>query len=124
MKKFALTIIAILLCAVDIYAATHWVDDNGAAAWNDCDGATPLSGASACSLSTAESNADDDDLVYLRAGTYTEQLSPSNSGSNGSEVEWKAYNSEAVLIAPSSGSALYTTQDYHIFDGLALLPHF
>jgi len=72
-------------------APTYWVSPTGAAAWGSCSGTTPLSGASACSLATANSSAVAGDLVYLRSGTYTQSssgtgITPSNSGTSSSNM--------------------------------------
>ncbi len=82
-------------------AGTHWVSATGAAAWANCSGATPLSGASACSLSTANSNAAAGDTVYLRAGTYSGvTILPSNNGTNpASRITFIAYTGETVTFS-------------------------
>lgn len=94
--------------AVPAYAGTHWVSPTGAASWSSCAGSTPLSGTSACSLSTANSNAASGDLVYLRAGTYSSVgIAPSNSGTGSSLpstfIIFQAYTGETPTIALSSG---------------------
>src|SRR5438105_12126241 len=85
-------------------AATHWVSPTGVAAWASCVGATPLSGTSACSLGTANSNAAAGDLVYLRAGTYNQAggsaaFQPSHSGTSASAmITFQGYTGETVTI--------------------------
>ena len=111
--------LAILLCflpAISL-AATHYISPTGTDTWaNSTNIATP------CSLATANTNADDDDIVYLRAGTYTTMISPANSGSSGHVVTWQNYNGEEVLVAPSTGSAVYLDDSYHKFEGLKFMP--
>lgn len=86
---------------------TYWVDDNGAASWGSCTGASPLSGASACSMATANSNASAGDVINLRAGTYSSTyINPSNSGSSGNLITFQAYNSEAVTFTTNEGIML------------------
>ena len=69
------------------FAATYWVSPTGVASWASCTGSTPLSGTSACSLSTANKNAAAGDMVYLRGGTYSlnskyeAAINPTHSGS-------------------------------------------
>lgn len=94
---FLLFLLAAPSWAADIY----WVDDNGAATWANAESDTPLSGASACSLATANANADAGDTVYLRAGTYSTGIVPTNSGTSGNEILWEAYDGESVIIATS-----------------------
>jgi len=91
-------------------AATHWVSPTGAAAWANCVGSTPLSATAACSLSTANGNAAAGDLVYLRAGTYSTPIAPSNRGSGTlpsgpfNFITFQAYTGETPNI--DSGSSI------------------
>lgn len=57
------------------FAATYWVSPTGASTWAKCSGGTPLSGTSACSLSTANNNAVAGDTIYLR-GEHTSRPAP------------------------------------------------
>ena len=81
---------------------TYWVDDNGVESWANCQGVGPISGASACAYTTANTNAAAEDTVYFREGTYTissgNGIDPANSGSGhgGSRIVFSAYNSESV----------------------------
>jgi hypothetical protein len=53
-------------------------------------------------LSTANSNADDGDIVYLRGGSYGSQvISPSNSGSSGRVITFIKYESETPSFSGS-----------------------
>jgi hypothetical protein len=85
------------------HAATHWVSPTGAAAWASCVGSTPLTGASACPLATANANAAAGDVINLRAGTYGTGISPSRNG-NGTSlpntfIAFQAYTGETPIIA-------------------------
>jgi hypothetical protein len=97
------------LLASPAFAATHWVSPTGAAAWASCAGASPLSGTSACSLSTANTNAAAGDLVYFRSGTYTQAASgdgifPSNSGTTPTNmITFEGYPSDGTDVAIISG---------------------
>lgn len=91
------------------FAATHWVSPTGTAAYSSCVGATPLSGTSACSLATANSNAVAGDLVYLRSGTYTQSsggtgIQPSNNGTSSSNmITFQGYPSDSSQPIISGG---------------------
>jgi hypothetical protein len=83
----------------------HWVDNDGAAAWESCDGDTPISGSAACSLTTANANATAGDTVWMRGGTYTTTpLVPAKSGSAGSRITFRAYPGETPTITWNSGT--------------------
>jgi len=85
------------------YAGTHWVSPTGTVAWSSCTGSTPLSGTSACSLTTANSNAAAGDIVNFRAGTYTGTIQPSHSGSSASNrITFQAYSGETVTFSNGS----------------------
>lgn len=90
-------------------ANTYWVSPTGSAAWSSCVGATSLSGSSACSLATANTNAAAGDLVYLRSGTYTQSgsgngIEPSNSGTSSSNmITFEGYPSDSSQPIISGG---------------------
>ncbi len=101
------------MLSVSALAGTHWVSPTGTAAWASCSGGTPLSGTSACSLNTANTNAVAGDTVYLRGGTYTytgqydTALAPTHSGACASScpggvgatrITFAAYTGESPLI--------------------------
>lgn len=78
--------------------AVYWVSPDGQAAWADCKGETPLDGAGACALSTANQNALAGDTVYLREGIYNEVIAPANSGTLDNLITFGAFSGEAVTI--------------------------
>jgi len=118
MRKLLYIILFILLSiSISFGADPYWTDDDGAATWVDCQSATPLSGASACSLSTANSNAAVGDTVYFRAGNYSDAISPSNSGTSGNEITFAVYNSEAVNLTATNYTIYLDNDDYLVFDG-------
>ena len=55
-----------------------------------------------CSIGKAASTLAAGDTVYIRAGTYYEQITPSNSGSPGSPVTYARYGGETVIIDGST----------------------
>lgn len=91
-------------------ANIYWVSPNGQAAWTGCKSALPLNGSGACSLRTANANAVAGDTVYLREGTYSNQIiQPNNSGTSDSQrIVYTSYNNENVTIRDSAyGIYLY-----------------
>ena len=110
---------------VDSSVGAYWVSPTGAATWANAKSATPLSGASCCSLSTANANASAGDIVYLRAGTYRSPLAPTHSGTSGAKIIWSNYNSEYVLISNNAifdgyyyYNILLWTVSWNVFDGI------
>jgi hypothetical protein len=105
-----LVFLFIIFMSAHVWAADpYWVDDNGTeTTWGNCQSASPVSGASACNLATANSNASAGDTVNLRAGTYTvsgtNRIDPTNSGSSGNEITYQAYNSEVVTLEGDGSS--------------------
>jgi hypothetical protein len=95
--------------------ATYWVSPTGAATWANCAGNTPLNGTSACSLSTANSNAVAGDTIYLRGGTYRQTSSsgcgsnytcgifPKNRGTANALITYSAYTGEIPVITADAG---------------------
>ncbi|NTU63212.1 MAG: hypothetical protein HGB05_07370, partial [Chloroflexi bacterium] len=99
---------------------TYWVSANGQAAWANCRGATPLNGTSACALSTANTNAQAGDTVYLRGGTYSNQeIRPSNSGtSESNRIVFTSYNQENVIIRDSAYGIYIYKKSYITVNGI------
>jgi cysteine-rich repeat protein len=59
------------------------------------------------------------DVVPIRAGTYTQQLVPANSGTAGNYITFENYLSESVFIDTGTGMAIdISNRDYLILDGL------
>jgi len=122
-----------LFIAGQAWAATHYVSNSGSATWaNSTNISTP------CSVTTAFANADDDDVVYFRGGTYNVgaknfgntyygYYSPSNSGSSGHYITFQAYPGETPVFNGTAGGSgdhsYYATifgvasKSYIIFDG-------
>jgi len=116
---------AIIVGSGDGSTGTYWVSPTGAATWANAKSATPLSGASCCSLSIANANASAGDTVVLRAGTYRTPLAPAHSGTSGAKITWRNYNGEYVLISNNSVfdgyyyyNVLLWTQSWQVFDGI------
>lgn len=133
---------AVLLCLAmlgapaTLYAATYYVSTGGNANWTQC-----TSGANPCSWRTAMANAQADDIVYFRGGTYdvsaycvgdyeTIAMSPVNSGSPGHYITFAAFPGETPVVAPcmTTRSALAfgaRNSSYIIWDGFSgtMLPN-
>jgi len=59
------------------------------------------------------------DTIYFRAGTYTDQLAPANSGSNGSPITFEQYQSEIIEMDHSHtyGTIYLNGVDWIVIDG-------
>lgn len=110
----------LLLPDINSPDTTYWVSSNGQAAWASCKGATPLSGTSACALSTANANASAGDTVYLRGGTYSgQEIRPSNSGiSESNRIVFTSYDQEDVLIRDSAYGIYIYKKSYITVNGI------
>ena len=99
---------------------TYWVSPDGQAAWASCRGELPLTGPSACALSTANANASAGDTVYLRGGTYSNQeIRPSNSGTpESNRIVFTSYNRENVLIRDSAYGIYIYKKSYITVNGI------
>lgn len=117
-------------------AGTYYVSPTGTASWPACTNiSTP------CSVATAFANAVAGDVVYFRGGTYnvpaknfgdtyTGYYQPSNSGTSGNPITFKAYPGEVPLFNGTAGGtgdhSTYATifgvyrKSYIVFDGFSL----
>ena len=97
-------VILLFICSIAHAADPYWVDDNGEeTTWANCQSASPISGSSACTLATANTNASAGDTINLQPGTYTTAISPTNSGSSGSMIHYTSYDSEnQAIIRPAT----------------------
>jgi hypothetical protein len=105
-------------------AATHWASPTGTATYASCSGSTPLSGTSACSLSTTVTNAVAGDLVYLRAGTYSlgggVGIQPGHSGTSSSNmITFQAYTGETPTLTGGSDPFWLSGNSYVSIKGLS-----
>ncbi|MBE9483407.1 MAG: hypothetical protein IMY74_01085, partial [Bacteroidetes bacterium] len=95
-----------------------WVSVTGSASWSACQSATPLSGAAACNLNTANANVQAGDTIYLRSGTYNSYIAPLNSGTATQRIIYQNYNSEIVTIDGAAYAILLDGDDYITVDGI------
>jgi len=124
---FILIMITILSFAPAIFAGDgsgiYWVSPTGTTTWSNCESATPLSGTSCCSLSTANTNASAGDTINLRGGTYNTPIDPSNSGTSGNLITYQAYTGETPTLTDvgefQSGIDL-NGSDYLKIDGITV----
>ncbi|HEY2408269.1 MAG TPA: right-handed parallel beta-helix repeat-containing protein [Polyangiaceae bacterium] len=61
------------------------------------------------SVSKAQTTAKAGDTVYFRAGTYTQGLSPANSGTASAWITFSAYTDEIVIFDGSAGTGVGTS---------------
>jgi hypothetical protein len=114
--KFFSYCITLALYAVPLQAGTYWVSPVGASSWANAQSAVPLSGAQACSLTTANANAAPGDTVFLRGGIYSTHLFPARSGTGiSNRISFIAANGETPVIR--NITTAYATY-YH---GIALI---
>jgi hypothetical protein len=56
--------------------------------------------------------------VYLRAGTYSAYINPSNSGTSSNPITYKKYGSEVVTISGANYAIYLNGRDYITVDGI------
>ncbi len=100
-------------------AQTYWVSPTGAAAWSSCTGSTPLSGASACSVATANSNAAAGNTVYFRNGNYgAVTIQPVNSGTGiSNRIIFSAYTDETPTLTNGNPDVELSGNSYIVMNG-------
>ncbi len=76
----------------------YWVSPTGTASWADCESASPLSGAAACAMATANDNATAGATINLRAGTYNTNIQPANSGALANRITYQGHTGETAII--------------------------
>lgn len=72
-------------------------------------------------ISKANSTLKAGNIVYIRAGTYREQICPKNSGSSGNYITYQRYPGDpkySVIISTSSHGASLLNKNYITIDGL------
>ena len=109
-----------LLPGISSPDTTYWASPDGQAVWTSCRGDLPLSGPSACALSTANTNASAGDTVYLRGGTYSgQEIRPSNSGTfESNRIVFTNYDQENVLIRDSAYGIYIYKKSYITVNGV------
>jgi len=123
MKRFAFLTFFVLSLALaqQSDAATHYISASASDSitWNNSTAIeTP------CTVATMLANANDDDICELRAGTYSMQFRPANSGSSGHPITIRAYSPaggqrETVNLNYQGVSQVnLDTRNYIIIDGL------
>ena len=121
-RAFVLTM-ALMLVPAAAQAGTYWVSPGGAASWASCESATPLDGAAACSLATANANAAAGDTVTLRAGTYVGgEIRPAQSGTSDAErIVYESHGDEQVVLQESAYGIYIYKQSYITVDGIDIV---
>jgi hypothetical protein len=117
------------LSAATSAAETYYVSPSGTASWSQC-----VNSNTPCSAATGLANAKAGDVVLFRGGTYktpstsssgyTPAFRPSNSGSAGSPITFKAYSGEIPFIDNGINTGKQTVasfgvyrHDYIVWDG-------
>jgi len=98
----------------------YWVSPNGQASWEDAQSATPLSGAAASSLTTANAHAQAGDTVYLRGGTYSSgaYVHPQHSGTENARITFASHADEIATFEGVSSGIVLDGQSYVTVRGL------
>jgi xanthosine utilization system XapX-like protein len=94
-------LVGVLVGVVGVQAQTpmYWVSPSGAATWANARSVTPLAGAAACSLATANANASAGDTIVLRGGTYNTAIQPAHSGTGiDARIIYQAHAGETPVI--------------------------
>jgi len=78
---------------------------------------------SPCSLSYANTNADDNDVVYLKTGTYSAGIAPSNNGTSGNWITFVKETGAIPTITVSAGIGIDMMggSSYIKIDGITFL---
>ncbi len=116
-------VFGIVLClASTVMAATYWVDGtNGNPSHNCVNTTTPQTTAAELTIAAGIACLSSGDTLYIRSGTYREQISWPPGGSRDNPTIVSAYPSKTVIIAPANSamtSGGTTANAYVVFDGL------
>lgn len=114
-----LAVVAALSLFTDALAATYYIAQNG----NDANPGTSIS-APWRTIGKANSTLVAGDTVYIRAGSYAEQINPVNNGGSGKPITYARYSNEAVSISYFSNGlpqANLSGRSFIILDGLNFL---
>ena len=118
-KRFFAILLTVIFISCNVYATDKYVDTDGSDTFaNASNIGTP------CSLQTYNTNADDDDVALMRAGTYddtNEYINPTNSGSSGHYITYQNYNEEVVTITGVSNGAYLIGKQYIKIDGIRII---
>ena len=95
-------------------AQTYWVSPDGAADWSACQSPTPLGGADACALGTANANASAGDTVRLRGGTYAGVwIEPAQSGASETRrIVFTGHDSEEAVVRDANRGIYLRRRSY------------
>lgn len=99
-KKILLIALLLLFLFSAANASTYYVDKDslGGKCDNSFSQAENSEAKPWCSPTIATNNAQAGDTVFVRAGTYFEQLSPQRDGTESAYIEFKPYQGEQVII--------------------------
>lgn len=123
-----LIILAVLLITVPAWSTPYYVNDDATDCINgDTDYSPPTDscGSGSYTIYTTIGNAEDvaraGDIVWIRAGTYVENVVNGYNGTSGNLITFAAYESESVIIRPSSnGVTVWNAANYVRLIGLII----
>jgi len=115
-KKTFYLLLFILLSANTALATDYYIAKTG----NDGNSGTSTS-SPWFTTSKADSTLIAGDTVYLRTGTYTQTINPTNSGTTGNYITYRAYEEEVVTITDSYDLADLSGKSYIVIDGLRFI---
>lgn len=118
MRKVAAALMVLMALYLPSYGTIYYID---AATGSDSDSGLTTALAWA-TISKANTTLVAGDTVYIRAGTYTDTITPSNSGSLGSYITYIRYPGEAPILDKSgSGNGITLNGiSYICVDGLTI----
>lgn len=115
MIRFILFLLFILLYSAQVEAVTRYAATTGS-------GTACTNIATPCTVNTAISQTTGGDTVYIRGGTYNQQLPYPLGGKAGAPTIISRYQNETVTFVPGTstmtGSATAANNSYITFDGL------
>lgn len=125
MREILITFsLSIILLSASAYAIDYYVDTDsiGGQCSNNNQGTSIT--APWCTIGEANSELQAGDRVYIREGTYYEQIRPARSGSSDNYITYARYGDEEVTITGVSVGVNLENRNYIVIDGLKILDVF
>lgn len=94
------------------YGSTYYIDGTSGNDTNAGSIGSPWK-----TIGKANSTLTTGDTVYVRTGTYTQNIRPSNSGTSGNYITYAAYSDETATISNVTYGANLEDRDYIVVDG-------
>ncbi|MBW2990902.1 right-handed parallel beta-helix repeat-containing protein [Candidatus Woesearchaeota archaeon] len=106
MKKILIVIVLLILLSALVSATNYYVAKDGSGDFT--------------TIQAASNVAQPGDNIYIRAGTYREQIRPSRSGSSGNYITYARHGNEEVTITGVSDGISLNGRNYIVIDGLRI----